>query len=81
MNKENQFIISKISSSNELNSNNSKNNFDYMIQETSESFHIKSSYKNINEVARGKYIKDHKFQNVIQKIVKSYVKAKKKKAC
>ena len=49
-----------------------------MIQETSESFHIKSSYKNINEVARGKYIKDHKFQNVIQKIVKSYVKAKKK---
>ena len=77
-NSNNQFIISKISSSNELNSNNSKNNFDYMIQETSESFHIKSSYKNINEVARGKYIKDHKFQNVIQKIVKSYVKAKKK---
>ena len=77
-NSNNRFNITKISSSNELNTSNSKNNFDYVIEESAESFEIKSSYKNINEVAKGKYINDNTFQNIIQKIVKYYVKAKRK---
>ena len=77
-NSNNLFVITSTSSINEVNTENSKNNLKNITSESTISFEIKSSYKNINEVAKGKYIKDHKFQKFIQKIAKYYIKTKSK---
>ena len=49
------------------------NNFNKVTKETSITFQISSSYKNINEMSKGHYIKDNKFQDLIQNIIKSYI--------
>jgi hypothetical protein len=49
------------------------NNFNKVTKETSITFQISSSYKNINEISKGHYIKDNKFQDLIQNIIKSYI--------
>ena len=69
-NSNNRFVITKVSS---------VNDFNIITGESTISFQIKSSYKNINEVAKGKYINNHKFQNLIQKMAKYYIKNKSKR--
>ena len=78
-NSNNLFVITKTSSIHEANAENSKNSLKNITSESTISFEIKSSYKNINEVAKGKYLKDHKFQKFIQKIAKYYIKTKSKR--
>ena len=78
-NKKNNFIITGISSINELydelnKSNSYNNNFNCLTSESTISLQINSSYKNINEVGKGKYINNNNFQNLIEKIVKYYIK-------
>ena len=74
-NKNNLFAAEGISYIKDFNIINSKNNLNFSLtKESTISFEISSCYKNINEVAKGQYIKNNKFQNLIQKIVKYYIK-------
>ena len=68
----NNFMITGVSTINEFNSDES-NYFKYVTRQSTVSFEIKSNYKNINEMSKGLYIKDNKFQNLIQKIINNYV--------
>ena len=68
----NLFKITEFSNINELNSIYS-NHFNHITEESTISFQIKSSYKNINDIAKGQYINDYKLQNLIQRIVKFYI--------
>ena len=68
----NNYMITGVSTINEFNSYES-NYFKYVTRQPTISFEIKPSYKNINEMSKGLYIKDNKFQNLIQKIVNNYV--------
>ena len=43
-------------------------------KESKISFQIKSSYKNINDMAKGKYINNNSFQNLIQKVIDYCIK-------
>ena len=68
----NPLVITRIS---ELNNNKNINlKYNYMKKESNISLQIKSSYENINLISKGKYIKNNKFQKIIQKIVKYYAK-------
>ena len=50
-----------------------------LIEETPIKIEYISNYKNINKIAKGKYINDKKFQNVLHKFIKFYLKLKSKK--
>ena len=75
----NRFIISGISNINDLKSLNSNIN-NHITKEFAISFQINSSYKNINEIAKGQYLKNYKLQNLIKKIVRFYNKNEYQKA-
>ena len=70
-NSNNHFVISRISNINDLNSINSNFN-NHITKEITISFQIKSSYKNINELSKGKYINNEKFQKALHKFVNYY---------
>ena len=55
----------------DLNTSNS-NNINYITKESTISFYIPSSYKNINDLAKGIYINNNNFQNFILKAIKYY---------
>ena len=80
-NSNNLLMITTISSNNEENSNHSNinNNFNILTTESTIKIYIQSSYKNINEVSKGKYINDKQFQHLIQKTAKYYIKTKRKR--
>ena len=69
----NHIFITGISMINKFNSSES-NNVEYLTQESNISLQILSSYKNINELSEGIYIKAKKLQDLINKIVKYYIK-------
>ena len=68
--KNNPYYLTGISSINDLNTSNS-NNINY-FKESNINFYIPSSYKNINEIAKGGYINNNNFQNFIKKAIKYY---------
>ena len=73
----NNFLGTGVSTINEFNISNRNN---LIIEEKAISFQISSSYKNINYVSKGQYINDNKFQELIQKIVKYYIKTNSEKS-
>ena len=81
-NKNIDFDVTGISSIKEINISNSTNNLKSLSIESNISLQISSSYKNINQVAKGHYLYDNKFQNLIEKIINYYIKndSKKKKS-
>ena len=71
--KNNHVFITGISMINKFNSSES-NCVDFLSKESTISLQILSSYKNINELSKGIYIKTRKLQELINKIVKYYIK-------
>ena len=59
--------------------NNNKLEYDNMSSTSADSFEIKSSYKNLNQISKGAYIKDKILQKNIIKFIKTYEKEKKNK--
>ena len=58
--------------------NNNNLNYDNMTSTSADSFEIKRSYKNLNQISEGAYIKNKKLQNNTIKFIKNYGKEKKK---
>jgi reticulocyte-binding protein len=58
----------------------SRNN-NILIEESPIKIEYISNYKNINKIAKGKYINDKNFQNDLHKFIKFYLKLKSKKEC
>ena len=54
--------------------NNMNNYFKYITKESNINFQIMPCYKNINDIAKGKYINNNNFQELIQKIIKYCMK-------
>ena len=73
-NKNIDFDVTGVSSIKEINISNSTNNLKSLSIESNISLQISSSYKNINQVAKGHYLYDNKFQNLIEKIINYYIK-------
>ena len=69
----NNLAITDISGVKKFNTSYS-NTYYYLTKESTINLQIKSNYKNINDIAEGKYINNKRFQNDIQKIVKYYAK-------
>ena len=70
--KDNCSLGSK-SRDNLINNNNNKFfNSEHLSSTSADSFEIKRSYKNINQVTEGEYIKNNKFQENAIKYIKSY---------
>ena len=79
INQNNDIALTGVSSIKEVNISNSANKLSSLKIDSNISLHISSSYKNINEVAKGHYLYDNKFQILIEKIVNYYIKNEPKK--
>ena len=69
--RNNPYYITSFSSFDGLNASNS-NNLIYIKKESTINFYIPSSYKNINETAKGNYINNNYLQNLIQSLINYY---------
>ena len=75
LNPENFSLLSPKLNYNEINKNNNKFfSFDSLLSTSVDSFEIKRSYKNINQITEGEYIKNKKFQENTIKYIKIYKK-------
>ena len=69
----------KINNSTSIRCTCTSRNFFNLIKENPINIEYFSSYKNVNKIAKGKYIKNKGFQNALYKFIKSYLKMKSKK--
>ena len=77
-NKNFKNITSGVSTINEFCSSSSFSSI-ILAEESTISLNFSSSYKNINEITKGKYIRDKLFQDATQNFLENYIKLKSKK--